>query len=107
MNISVGHISLIEKGRRRRFLNEVGIRVSGVKQRVTPAECETEIELLDLNFATAKFVLTVIMSSERQSETNRITGSFKEELSSLHLSRAPTPSSMDMDLSSDNLNPTR
>ena len=49
------------------------------------------------------FLLT-IMSSEEHSETNRITkmaGSFKE-LASLHLSRA----SIEMDSSSDNLNPT-
>ena len=57
------------------------------------------------------FLLT-IMSSEEHSETNRINktvGSFKEEPSSLLLSRAPTASesSIEMDPSSDNLNPAR
>ena len=51
----------------------------------------------------------IIMSSERPSKTNRIhkiTGSFKGKISSLlHLSRAPTPSSIEMDSSTDN--PTR
>jgi hypothetical protein len=45
-----------------------------------------------------------------QSETKRIgemAGSFKGEPSSLHLSRTPTPSSIEMDSSSDNLSPTR
>jgi hypothetical protein len=50
--------------------------------------------------------LTFIMSSERPSETNhmrKIAGTFKGKLSSLlHLSRAPTPSSIEMDSSSDN-----
>ena len=52
-------------------------------------------------------LLTIIMSSERPSETNLIpqaTGSFKGKLSSLlHLSRAPTGtlSSIEMDSSSD------
>ena len=44
------------------------------------------------------FLLTIIMSSEKQSETNRISkiaGSIAEGLSSLHLSRAPTPIEMD------------
>ena len=51
-------------------------------------------------------LLTIIMSSERPHGTNRIrkaAGSFKGKLSSLlHLSRAPTPSSIKMDSSSDN-----
>ena len=53
----------------------------------------------------------IIMSSKKQPETNRISkiaGSFKRKLSSLHVSRAPTgtasgtPSSIEMDSSSDN-----
>ena len=55
------------------------------------------------------FLLTIIMSSERSPGTNRmrkIAGSFKGKISSLlHLSRAPTPSSIEMDSSSGN--PTR
>jgi hypothetical protein len=51
-------------------------------------------------------LLTIIMSNERPSDHNRIgriAGSFKGKLSSLlHLSRAPTPSSIDKDSSSDN-----
>ena len=50
-------------------------------------------------------LLTNIMSSETPFKTNRIrkiAGSFKVKLSSLlHLSRAPTPSSIEMDPSSD------
>ena len=56
------------------------------------------------------FLLTIIMSTEEHSETNRINkmaGCLQEELSSLHFSRAPTPSSTEMHLNSDNLNPTR
>ena len=48
------------------------------------------------------------MSSERPSKTNRmphVAGSFEGKLSSLHLSREPTPSSIEIDSSSDN--PTR
>ena len=41
------------------------------------------------------------MSNERPSDHTRIAGSFEGKLSSLHLSRTPTPSSIDMD-SSDN-----
>ena len=52
---------------------------------------------------------TIIMPSENPSETNRIrkvAGSFKGKLSSLlKLSRGPSPSSIEMDSSSDN--PTR
>ena len=52
------------------------------------------------------FLLTVIMSNERPfdlTDIRRITGSFKGKLSSLlHLSRAPTPSSIDKDPISDN-----
>ena len=51
-------------------------------------------------------LLTIIMSSERPSETNRIrkiAGSVKGKLSSLlHLSRAPTPSSIEVVPNSDN-----
>ena len=51
-------------------------------------------------------LLTIIMSNERSSDQSRIrkiAGSFKEKLSSLlHLSQAPTPSSIDMDSSTDN-----
>ena len=54
-------------------------------------------------------LLTIIMSSDIQPETNRIhnksklTGSLEAKISSpLHLSRAPTPSSFEMDSSSDN-----
>jgi hypothetical protein len=53
-------------------------------------------------------LLTIIMSNERPSDhtrIRRIAGSFnlKGKLSSpLHLSRAPTPSSIDKDSSSDN-----
>lgn len=57
-------------------------------------------------------LLIIIMSSERQPETNRIcnicniAGTFKGKLSSiLQLSRAPTPSSIEKVASSDN--PTR
>jgi hypothetical protein len=58
----------------------------------------------------AELLLTIIMSNERLSDNTRmrkIAGSFKGKLSSiLHLSRAPTasgtPSSIDMDSSSDN-----
>ena len=53
--------------------------------------------------------LTIIMSSEKPLETNlirKIAGSFERMLSSpLRLSRAPSPSPMKMDSSSDN--PTR
>ena len=52
------------------------------------------------------FFLTIIMSNERSSDHARIrkvAGSFKEKLFSLlHLTRAPAPSSIDMDSSSDN-----
>ena len=56
--------------------------------------------------AHCDFILTIIMSSERPSETNlirKVAGSSKGKLSSL--SQAPTPSSIEMDSSSDN--PTR
>ena len=51
-------------------------------------------------------LLTIIMSNERPSDQTRIrkiAGSLKGKLSSLfHLSRAPTPSSTNMNPSSDN-----
>jgi hypothetical protein len=47
--------------------------------------------------------LTIIMSSRRPSKMHKIAGSLQERLSSLRrLSRAPTPSLLNIDLSSDN-----
>ena len=53
----------------------------------------------------SSLLLTIIMSNEWPSDHNcirKIAGSFLGMLSSLHLLRAPTPSSIDMDSSSDN-----
>ena len=70
-------------------------------------ECPKEFtweELLTLELRV--LFRTIVMSSKRPPETNRmrkIAGSFKGSLSSLlHLSRAATPSSIEMDLNSDN-----
>lgn len=61
-----------------------------------PWEEQTRLSLLTI----------IIMSSERPSETHhirKVAGSLKKKLSSLlHLSRAPTPSSIEMDSTSDN-----